>query len=72
MSTHIKSMTELEWKQSHHKKHNQLRPRLVASVFLTHITSNVAAHAWSTKYRLITCMLAQIKSNLRDEFIKPN
>jgi hypothetical protein len=40
--------------------------------FLTYITSNVVAHTWSTKYRLITCMSAQIKSNLRDESIKPN
>jgi hypothetical protein len=43
-----------------------------AYVFLTHITSNVAIHAWSTKYRLIIYMSAQIKSNLRDESIKPN
>jgi hypothetical protein len=49
-----------------------IRSRLVTSVFLTHVTSNVAAHAWSTKYRLITCISAQIKSNLRDESIKPN
>jgi hypothetical protein len=33
---------------------------------------NVAANAWSTKCRLIACMSAQIRSNLRNESIKPN
>jgi hypothetical protein len=33
---------------------------------------NVPSNAWSTKYRLIACMSAQIRSNLRDEYIKPN
>jgi hypothetical protein len=33
---------------------------------------NVAVNAWSTKCKLIACMSAQIKSNLRDESIKPN
>jgi hypothetical protein len=33
---------------------------------------NVFLNAWNTKYRLITCMSAQIMSNLRDESIKPN
>jgi hypothetical protein len=33
---------------------------------------NVPSNALSTKYRLIACMLAQIRSNLRDESIKPN
>jgi hypothetical protein len=33
---------------------------------------NVAANVWSTKYRLIVYMSAQIRSNLRDESIKPN
>jgi hypothetical protein len=33
---------------------------------------NVPSNTWSTKYRLIACMLAQIRSNLRDESIKPN
>jgi hypothetical protein len=37
-----------------------------------HIERNVAAHAWSIKYRLIICMSVHIKSNLRDESIKPN
>jgi hypothetical protein len=32
---------------------------------------NVSSNAWSTKYRLIVCMSAQIRSNLRDESIKP-
>jgi hypothetical protein len=30
------------------------------------------SNAWSTKCRLIACMSAQIRSNLRDESIKPN
>jgi hypothetical protein len=33
---------------------------------------NVAANVWSIKCRLITCMSAQIRSNLRDESIKSN
>jgi hypothetical protein len=33
---------------------------------------NVPSNVWSTKYRLIACMSAQIRSNLRDESIKPN
>jgi hypothetical protein len=33
---------------------------------------NVVANAWSTKCKLIACMSAQIRSNLRDESIKPN
>jgi hypothetical protein len=33
---------------------------------------NVPSNAWSTKCRLIICMSVQIRSNLRDEFIKPN
>jgi hypothetical protein len=33
---------------------------------------NVHSNAWSTKYRLIACMSAQMRSNLRDEYIKPN
>jgi hypothetical protein len=33
---------------------------------------NVPLNAWSTKCRLIACMSVQIRSNLRDEFIKPN
>jgi hypothetical protein len=33
---------------------------------------NVPSNAWSTKCRLIACMLTQIMSNLRDESIKPN
>jgi hypothetical protein len=33
---------------------------------------NVAANVWSTKCRLIACMSTQIRSNLRDESIKPN
>jgi hypothetical protein len=33
---------------------------------------NVEANAWSTKCRLIACMLAHIRNNLRDESIKPN
>jgi hypothetical protein len=33
---------------------------------------NVSSNAWSTKCRLIACMLTQIRSNLRDESIKPN
>jgi hypothetical protein len=33
---------------------------------------NVPSNAWSAKCRLITCMSAQIRSNLRDESIKPN
>jgi hypothetical protein len=33
---------------------------------------NVPSNAWSTKCRLIACMSAQIRSNLRDESIKPN
>jgi hypothetical protein len=51
------------------------RPRTmapVASVFLTHVTSNIAAQVWNTKYRLIIYMSVQIESNLRDESIKPN
>jgi hypothetical protein len=33
---------------------------------------NVFLNACNTKYRLIACMSAQIRSNLRDESIKPN
>jgi hypothetical protein len=33
---------------------------------------NVHSNAWSTKCILIACMSAQIRSNLRDESIKPN
>jgi hypothetical protein len=33
---------------------------------------NVPSNAWSTKCRLIACMSAQIRSNLRDESIKHN
>jgi hypothetical protein len=33
---------------------------------------NVPLNVWSTKCRLIACMSAQIRSNLRDEYIKPN
>jgi hypothetical protein len=33
---------------------------------------NVPSNTWSTKYRLITYMSAYIRSNLRDESIKPN
>jgi hypothetical protein len=33
---------------------------------------NILSNAWSTKCRLIACMSAQIRSNLRDESIKPN
>jgi hypothetical protein len=33
---------------------------------------NVPSNVWSTKCRLIACMSAQIRSNLRDESIKPN
>jgi hypothetical protein len=33
---------------------------------------NVVVNAWSTKCRLIVCMSTQIRSNLRDESIKPN
>jgi hypothetical protein len=33
---------------------------------------NVPSNAWNTKCRLIACMSAQIRSNLRDESIKPN
>jgi hypothetical protein len=33
---------------------------------------NVPSNAWSTKCRLIACMSVQIRSNLRDESIKPN
>jgi hypothetical protein len=33
---------------------------------------NVPSNAWSTKCRLIACMSTQIRSNLRDESIKPN
>jgi hypothetical protein len=33
---------------------------------------NVSSNVWSTKCRLITCMSTQIRSNLRDESIKPN
>jgi hypothetical protein len=33
---------------------------------------NILLNIWSTKYRLITCMSAQIMINLRDESIKPN
>jgi hypothetical protein len=33
---------------------------------------NVPSNAWSTKCRLIVCMSAQIRSNLRDESINPN
>jgi hypothetical protein len=33
---------------------------------------NVSSNVWSTKCRLIACMSPQIRSNLRDESIKPN
>jgi hypothetical protein len=33
---------------------------------------NVLSNAWSTKCRLIVCISAQIRSNLRDESIQPN
>jgi hypothetical protein len=33
---------------------------------------NVPSNVWSTKCRLIACMSTQIRSNLRDESIKPN
>ena len=36
------------------------------------VTSNVWTHAWSIKYRLITKLIAQLASNLRDESFKPN
>jgi hypothetical protein len=33
---------------------------------------NVLSNAWSNKCRLIACMSAHIRSNLRDESIKPD
>jgi hypothetical protein len=33
---------------------------------------NVSSNACSTKCKLIACMSVQIRSNLRDESIKPN
>jgi hypothetical protein len=33
---------------------------------------NIAVNIWSTECRVIVCMSAQIRSNLRDESIKPN
>jgi hypothetical protein len=33
---------------------------------------NVMVNAWSIKCRLIVCISTQIRSNLRDESIKPN
>jgi hypothetical protein len=33
---------------------------------------NIFSNAWSIKCRLITCISTQIRSNLRDESIKPN
>jgi hypothetical protein len=33
---------------------------------------NVPSNVYGTKCRLIVCMSAQIRSNLRDESIKPN
>jgi hypothetical protein len=49
-----------------------LGPVWLGLFFLTAITSNVTAHAWSTKYRLFTKLIAQIESNLQDESIKLN
>ena len=36
------------------------------------VTSNVWTHAWSIKYKLITKLIAQFTTNLRDESFKPN
>ena len=36
------------------------------------VTSNVWTHAWSIKYRLITKLIAQLATNLRDESFKSN
>ena len=36
------------------------------------IISNVWTHAWSIKNRLITKLIAQLATNLRDESFKPN
>jgi hypothetical protein len=33
---------------------------------------NVFLSIWSNKCKLITCMSVQVRSNLRDESIKPN
>jgi hypothetical protein len=53
---------------------DRIRARLVTFFLLKfnfhHI--NVPSNVWSTKCRLIACMSIQIRSNLRDESIKPN
>ena len=36
------------------------------------VTSNIWTHACSIKYRLITKLIAQLATNLRDESFKPN
>ena len=36
------------------------------------VTSNIWIYAWSIKYRLITKLIAQLVTNLRDESFKPN
>ena len=36
------------------------------------VTSNVWTHVLSIKYRLITKLIAQLATNLRDESFEPN
>jgi hypothetical protein len=59
------SASDLAWKQ------RTLRPGWSTLKFNSHHI-NVPSNTWSTKCRLIVCMSAQIRSNLRDESIKPN
>jgi hypothetical protein len=47
-----------------------LRRLLLLKFNFHHI--NIPSNALSTKCRLIACMSIQIRSNLRDESIKPN
>ena len=39
---------------------------------LVHVTLDVWTIIWSMKHRLITKLIAQFETNLRDESIKPN
>ena len=55
------------------KAEEKLRGCLVSSLLpKISVTSNVWTHVWSIKYRLITKLIAQLTTNLRDESFKPN
>jgi hypothetical protein len=60
-----------EWNLQVRLYHSKARFGLSVLKFNFHHI-NVSLNAGSTKCRLIAYMLAQIRSNLRDESIKPN